>query len=55
MDLAGGVQALTVGEPPREPPKETLALTSTTEQHREVLEDLENFVRTVHPSAQEEN
>lgn len=51
MDLAGGVQALTLGEPP----KETLALTSTTEQHREVLEDFENFVRTVHPSAQEEN
>ncbi|MFI7342963.1 hypothetical protein ACIBUY_34080 [Streptomyces sp. NPDC050085] len=32
-----------------------LALTSTTEQHHEVLEDFQAFVRTVRPSAQEEN
>ncbi|MEU6390361.1 hypothetical protein [Streptomyces sp. NPDC046939] len=31
-----------------------LALTSTTEQHDEVLEDFQAFVRTVRPSEQEE-
>ncbi|MGY0017864.1 hypothetical protein [Streptomyces sp. cg35] len=32
-----------------------LAMTSTTEQHPEVLEDFQAFVRTVRPSAQEED